>query len=120
MTAIAQKCSTRKKRRPANESYGQSHRAPRCRKEPTVDRARQPRIFTQAAKELSYTLKMAEMERELARLKSKLKRLLDEAEEKQAEKLLAELTPSNAKLKLWYDQAVPPDDLASSVEDKPW
>jgi len=121
MTAIAQKCTTRRKRRLVSEGYGaRLHRAPKCHVEPSNTRIRQSRVHTHAARELVQSLKIAEMERELARLKSKMQQLIHKDEEKQAELLLARLTPSNAKLKLWAEQSTPPKDLSATAEDRPW
>lgn len=115
-----QKCQTLRKKQRASESYGQYHLVPRCYKELSVPVVRRSSAGTHAATSLVQTLKIAELERELARLKTNFQRLIEEREEKRAALLLETRSPSSATLKLWAEKSEPPDDLSSVVEERPW
>src|SRR3972149_922084 len=123
MTATAQECLTRRRKQPANESYGRFHRTPRCPEESASARLpRDTKSFTDAGRELARTLRIAALEREMALLKAEFRQLLIETElaDKEALEKLELHSPSNATLRLGAERSEPPEDLAATAEERPW
>jgi hypothetical protein len=77
---------------------------------------------TAGGRQLSRSLDMAELEREVAQLKTMVDTLvgLVNISELQACQRAAKITPDNATLKLWVGRSNSHPELASGPEERPW
>lgn len=78
--------------------------------------------YTQGGRELERNLERAELEREVAHLKSTVEFLLGliDVNELKAAQRLAKITPANATLKLWVERSNSYPELAAEPEERPW
>ncbi len=107
-------------RRRRDRKLHKAYRPLRCNREPSVEAILRRQSTTDAARELSESLKIAALEREVSRLQAQMRFLLDTREGLNASIELEAITPSAATLKLWADQSNPPEDLLDKVEERPW
>jgi hypothetical protein len=77
---------------------------------------------TQGGETLERRLMLAELRREVSQLKSLVKTLMKavDPEDILAVIQLQKSSPSNAQLRVWAQECVPPDDLMEIQEEKPW
>lgn len=71
---------------------------------------------------LKRALQIADLTREVNKLRSLVNLLMGAADidELNAALRLKKTSPSNAELKLWAESSVPPEDLMSQPEVRPW